>query len=117
PRGWADSGSPSAVMQLGPFAQQMLLVAILDMAERLTDEVDANHLFPCPHEFQRDRPRDRRTDGGAVEAFHRDDARAGAGGKSLVGAIDVVGREVGFYDGDSHLVREGKERRAGHAAE
>ena len=46
----------SGLAQLRPLARQTLLVEIFDVTERLTDEIDTDHLFPFAHELQRDGP-------------------------------------------------------------
>src|SRR5262245_20454320 len=107
----------SALTQLCPFTQQALLVTILDMGERLTDEIDSNHFFPFSHELQRHGPGNRCANTHTVQALHRYYAWAGAGGERLVGTIHVVGREIAFDDRDPELARHRKERRARHSAE
>src|SRR5215470_8661688 len=107
----------SALTKLCPFAQQALLIAILDMGERLTDKIDSNDFFPLSHELKRHRSGNRRADNDTVQALDRYYARAGAGGERLVGTIDVVGREIAFNDRDPEFARHRKERRARDSAE
>src|SRR5262245_49480956 len=107
----------SALTQLCPFTQQALLVTILDMGERLTDEIDSNHFFPFSHELQRHGPGNRRADSDTVQVLDRYYARAGAGGERLVRTIHVVGREIAFDNRDPELARHRKERRARDSAE
>ena len=87
------------------------------MAQGLIDDIDADHLVPGGDQAERYRSRRSFADPDPINGLDRDEGRAGAGEKSLLSVVQVVGRIIPFDDFDVQLLGQTEDRRLGNTAE
>ena len=87
------------------------------MAERLGDEIEADHVVPRPNQPHRHRPGQGLADAHRVEAGNGHDRAAGAGQERFLGVVDVVGREIALDRLDAERLGKLQDDQPGDAAE